>query len=104
VQLTTETIEGIKYVKLYGWETAFKRIIEKVREKEIEGLKRVAFGRSIDRSLAYVIGFISTFVMYVLAYEVNNALTFTIIFSTLEIMASLKQRLTSWILGIGLYY
>jgi hypothetical protein len=42
--------------------------------------------------------------MYVLAYEVNNALTFTIIFSTLEIMASLKQRLTSWILGIGLYY
>ena len=89
---------------MYGWETAFKRIIEKVREKEIDGLRRVAFGRSVDRSLAYVVGFISTFIMYLLAYEANNTLNFTIIFSTLEIMASLKQRLTSWILGIGLYY
>jgi ABC-type multidrug transport system fused ATPase/permease subunit len=32
VQITAETIEGIKYVKLYGWELAFKRIIQRVRD------------------------------------------------------------------------
>ena len=35
VQITTELIEGIKYVKLYGWEMAFKKIIQDIREKEI---------------------------------------------------------------------
>jgi ABC-type multidrug transport system fused ATPase/permease subunit len=32
VQITAETIEGIKYVKLYGWELAFRRIIQRVRD------------------------------------------------------------------------
>lgn len=27
VQITTETIEGIRYVKLYGWEEPFKKRI-----------------------------------------------------------------------------
>ena len=31
VKITTEVIEGIKYVKLYGWELAFKRIIQNIR-------------------------------------------------------------------------
>ena len=31
VQITTEVIEGIKYVKLYGWELAFKKIILNIR-------------------------------------------------------------------------
>lgn len=33
VKVTTEVIEGIKYVKLYGWELAFKKIIHKIREQ-----------------------------------------------------------------------
>jgi ATP-binding cassette subfamily C (CFTR/MRP) protein 4 len=33
VKVTTEVIEGIKYVKLYGWELAFKKIIQKIREQ-----------------------------------------------------------------------
>jgi hypothetical protein len=31
VEITTETIVGIKYVKLYGWELAFKKIIQDIR-------------------------------------------------------------------------
>jgi len=33
VQLTTELIEGNKYVKMYGWELAFKKIITGIRNK-----------------------------------------------------------------------
>ncbi len=33
IQITTEVIEGIKYIKLYGWEIAFKRIIQNLREQ-----------------------------------------------------------------------
>ena len=35
VQITTEVIEGIKYVKLYGWELAFKKIILNIRSTEV---------------------------------------------------------------------
>jgi len=28
IKTTTEVIEGIKYIKLYGWEIAFRRIIQ----------------------------------------------------------------------------
>ena len=31
VELTSETILGIKYIKLYGWELAFKKIIHNIR-------------------------------------------------------------------------
>ncbi len=32
VKLTTELIEGIRYIKLYGWELAFKKMVHKIRE------------------------------------------------------------------------
>jgi hypothetical protein len=28
-----EIIEGIKFIKLYGWEIAFKKIIQSLRKK-----------------------------------------------------------------------
>jgi len=33
VQMTTDMIEGIKYIKLYGWELAFEKIIGESRHK-----------------------------------------------------------------------
>lgn len=32
VKLITELIEGIRYLKLYGWELAFKKMVNKIRE------------------------------------------------------------------------
>ena len=47
VELTTELIDGIKFIKFYGWEIAFKKIIKEIREKEIDAMKELAFGRSL---------------------------------------------------------
>ena len=33
VKTCTEIIEGIKFIKLYGWEIAFKHIIQRLRKK-----------------------------------------------------------------------
>lgn len=33
VQITSEVIEGIKFIKLYGWEIAFRKIIQRLREE-----------------------------------------------------------------------
>jgi len=51
---------------LYGWELAFKKIIQEIREKEVHWLKKLAFGRSLERALATSIGFLSSTVMFAL--------------------------------------
>lgn len=33
VKVCTEIIEGIRFIKLYGWEIAFKKIIQSLRKK-----------------------------------------------------------------------
>lgn len=34
VKLASELVEGIKHIKIYGWETIFKNMIQKIRESE----------------------------------------------------------------------
>jgi ABC-type multidrug transport system fused ATPase/permease subunit len=104
VQFTTETIEGIKYVKLYGWELAFTKIIQGIRELELAALKRLALGRSVERGLGNSISLLSSLLMLIIASNFTADLTFAKIFSILEIMASLKVNVLLLVLGIGLYY
>jgi hypothetical protein len=67
-------------------------------------LKRLAIGRSFERAIAYTNGYVSSLIMFILASTVNNDLTFAIIFSTLEMIASLKINTTQFVSGVGLYY
>ena len=46
IKIYTEIIEGIKVIKLYGWEMAFKQIIQTIREKEIKCLIKLKLVRS----------------------------------------------------------
>jgi ATP-binding cassette subfamily C (CFTR/MRP) protein 4 len=47
VQATSEIIEGIRFIKLYGWEEAFRRIIQGIRDQEIRLLRKLSLGRSL---------------------------------------------------------
>lgn len=31
IKVSTQIIEGIKFIKLYGWETVFENIVQKIR-------------------------------------------------------------------------
>lgn len=104
MQLTTELIEGIKYVKMYGWELAFKKIINIARKKELKGLNKVGFGRSIDSSLGFTVGYLSTFAIYVIASEVNHSLTLAAIFSLLEMMSTIRYSIMFGTDGVAVYF
>ena len=68
------------------------------------GLRRLALGRSFDRACACVIGILSAFTIYILAANITDNLSLAIIFSTLEMMATLRIKLTVFTQGIALYY
>lgn len=68
VKTCTEIIEGIKFIKLYGWEMAFKEIIQTLRKDEIHNFLTLSFVKSIERafgnSIALWAGFICFLVMH----------------------------------------
>jgi hypothetical protein len=67
-------------------------------------LKKAGFGRSIDRAMGYSVGYLGTFIMYVVASEVNHNLTLAVIFTMLEMMSTIRESVMSWIEGVGFYY
>lgn len=43
IKLMNEMLNGIKVLKLYSWELAFKDRVSKIREDELQVLKKVAY-------------------------------------------------------------
>jgi hypothetical protein len=104
IQTTSEVIEGIKFIKLYGWEIAFRRIIQSIREKEISNYKKVSLGRSFERALGNFIGIASGYIMYLVAHYANTELSVAKIFASLEVIFAFKFSIFMLSLGLGFYY
>ena len=84
VKLCTEIIEGIKFIKLYGWEVAFKRIIQTLREREIRNFLKLSLVKSLERGFAISMAFWAGFVYFLVAHFTDQSdLTNAKIFSTL---------------------
>ena len=104
VEITTEVIVGIKYIKLYGWEIAFKKIIQNIRDQETEQQIKLAFRRSFERAFGSSISFISSLAIYILAFHLGKTLTFPIIFSVLQTMITTKRLMVAVAVGGGIYH
>ena len=48
IKLCTEIIEGVKFIKLYGWEMAFKRIIQTLRKEKLRKCMWLSFMRALN--------------------------------------------------------
>ena len=101
MKICTEIIEGVKFIKLYGWEIAFKNIIQGLRRTELKNYIKLSFGRSLERALGNSISILSGFTCFLVMHFTGEGekLTTANIFSTLEILVTL--RLAIFFLGIG---
>ncbi|CAG7824411.1 unnamed protein product, partial [Allacma fusca] len=69
VKLVNEVLSGIKVLKFYAWETSFEEEIKKIRQKEINILKKEAYLDSFSEFVWYTAPFLmafGTFATYVL--------------------------------------
>lgn len=104
IQTTGEVIEGIKFIKLYGWELAFRRIIQTLRNSEISNQRTLSLGRSLERSIGNFVGIASGLIMYVASHYSNTGLSTAKIFSCLEVVFSFKYSIFMLTLALGFYY
>ena len=60
----TELVEGIKTIKLYGWELAFKEIIQEIRKAEVLSYLKLKFVRSVGRANFEMSTYLAAFVCF----------------------------------------
>lgn len=75
IKLTNEILNGIKVLKLYGWELSFRNLLEKIREGELGVLLRMGvYNTVISFSWGAASFLIATasFIAYILMDESNN--------------------------------
>ncbi|XP_053473507.1 multidrug resistance-associated protein 1 isoform X2 [Ictalurus furcatus] len=76
IKLMNEVLNGIKVLKLYAWELAFKDKVSQIRESELRVLKKAAYLAAVSTFTWVCAPFLvalSTFAVYVLVDE-NNIL------------------------------
>lgn len=77
IKLMNEMLNGIKVLKLYAWEMAFKEKVSQIRENELKVLKKAAY-----------LGAVSTFTWVCAPFLV----------SLTAACCSLRKRLFTWCL------
>lgn len=104
MQTTSEVIEGIKFIKLYGWELAFRKMVHRIRELEIILLKSFGLGRSVDKATGNSICLFGAFVMFIVAHHNGIDLTVARIFSSLEVIFAFKFAMEMMSTALQFYY
>jgi ABC-type multidrug transport system fused ATPase/permease subunit len=103
VAITNDMMEGIKYIKVNGWELAFKKLIRTARNNEVNLFKNLAFFRSLERAVGKSIGVVSALVMFIIA-TYTTGLTTPKVFSVMEMAGVLKMTVLMVVLGVALYF
>lgn len=104
IQLTSEVIQGIKFIKMYGWEIAFEKIIHKHRENQIKNQKRYRAFKILEKSLGVFVGIASGFVVFVLSHYFETGLSTVKLYACLELAFALNNSVNDTSATIGIYY
>lgn len=69
---TTELLQGIKLLKLYGWEKIYANLVQKIREKELKILYKDAFCVAFNTFLTQTSSIILTLVTFSLFSKIEG--------------------------------
>ncbi|UMM38706.1 hypothetical protein L5515_016086 [Caenorhabditis briggsae] len=93
IKMMSETLNGMKVLKLYSWEKSMEKMILDVREKEIRVLKKLSYlnaATTLSWACAPFLVAVLTFGLYVLWDPENNILTPQITFVALALFNILR--------------
>jgi ABC-type multidrug transport system fused ATPase/permease subunit len=88
---TAEIVEGIRVLKMYGWEEAYLRRISDIREKEIRSVRSQIFLQSISLTFTLIsqgLACLATFAAY---QATGQPVTPSVIFSTLTLFLAVQN-------------
>lgn len=109
LKLMNEVLNGIKVLKLYAWEPSFQKKILKIRDKELDVLRKYAYLQAFSTfsfTCAPFLVTLATFATYVLGSEghyldAQKAFVSLSLFNILRFPINLLPMMISYIIQIG---
>ncbi|KAH7391842.1 P-loop containing nucleoside triphosphate hydrolase protein [Pyrenochaeta sp. MPI-SDFR-AT-0127] len=101
VSLTQEILQGVRFVKYFGWETSFLKRIQTIRKKEIHDIQILLTIRNAILSVGMSMPVFASMISFITYSQVNNNLDPARIFSSLALFNSMRIPLNFLPLVIG---
>lgn len=101
VSLTQEILQGVRFVKYFGWETSFLERIQNIRKKEIHGIQILLTIRNAVLAVGMSMPVFASMVSFITYSQVNSNLNPAPIFSSLALFNSMRIPLNFLPLVIG---
>lgn len=93
VSLTSEILQAIRFVKFFGWETAFLNRIDKIRQKEIRSIQKILAIRDGIQAISMAVPVFASMLSFITYALTNNVLNPAPIFSSLSLFNNLRMPL-----------
>ena len=101
VSLTQEILQGVRFVKYFGWETSFLERIQNIRKKEIHGIQVLLTIRNAVLAVGMSMPVFASMISFITYSQVNSSLDPAPIFSSLALFNSMRIPLNFLPLVIG---
>lgn len=101
VSLTSEALQSIRFIKVFGWEPSFLQRIETIRKKEIRSIQILMAIRDGVQSISMAIPVFASMLSFITFALTSHALTPAPIFSSLALFNSLRFPLNFFPLVLG---
>jgi ABC-type multidrug transport system fused ATPase/permease subunit len=101
VSLTQEILQGVRFVKYFGWETSFLERIQNIRKKEIHGIQVLLTIRNAVLAVGMSMPVFASMISFITYSQVNPNLDPARIFSSLALFNSMRIPLNFLPLVIG---
>lgn len=101
VSLTQEILQGVRFVKYFGWETSFLERIQAIRKKEIHAIQILLTIRNAILAVGMSMPVFASMVSFITYSQVHKHLNPAPIFSSLALFNSMRIPLNFLPLVIG---
>jgi ATP-binding cassette subfamily C (CFTR/MRP) protein 1 len=101
VSLTQEILQGVRFVKYFGWETSFLARIQNIRKKEIHAIQVLLTIRNAILAVGMSMPVFASMISFITYSQVNKGLDPARIFSSLALFNSMRIPLNFLPLVIG---
>jgi ATP-binding cassette subfamily C (CFTR/MRP) protein 1 len=101
VSLTQEILQAVRFVKYFGWESAFLNRVEEIRSREIRGIQYLLGIRNAINAVAMSLPIFASMLAFITYSLTNHDLNPAYVFSSLALFNSLRLPLNLLPMVIG---
>ncbi|KAL0958947.1 hypothetical protein HGRIS_014261 [Hohenbuehelia grisea] len=101
MRTTTEVLQGIRFLKMYGWDTFYKHQIESLRKREIDTVRKSGMAISAMTAIMAFVPIVATILSFITYALTGHDLNVAVIFASLGFFNALQIPLAMFPFALG---